>query len=266
MSALDIPSLKELIKGNKEVEAILPMAVKRIQSGETKIVAVSGKKGSGKDSISEALAKKTGKTYLITSFAKALKNTAQELFDRTIYLHAEHGYTDDMIVNDLIQRNQLEEVPYITQSMHSLVQGILEDHANGIVPNSWKRSPGAWRGLQLWGTEIRRRQDDLYWVKKTVAEMLQECLTKDYVFVADARFFNEIKAMETLGATTIRMNVSPEVQKVRLTSRDGSSPSPEALSHPSETELDNYEFQYSINNDGDGTIDDHASHLLTKIT
>lgn len=264
VATLDITALEELVKGNETAKTLLPKAIEKIKSGEVIVVGVSGKKGSGKDSISAALASMTGKPFIISSFAKELKSNSQEMFDVIGVMHS-NGSTEDMIVNTLIVQNELWSIPFITPNMHKLVQGVVEDYDNGIEPNAWKRSPGAWRGLQILGTDIRRRQDDRYWVKKTVEFILEQLVNGVSVFISDARFINEIKAMESLGATTIRMNVSKEVQFARLSSRDGSTPSAEALLHPSETELDDYVFDYSIDNDGDGTIEEHASFLLSKI-
>lgn len=264
MSTIDIIAVRELLKADKVALEALPQAVKNLEDGTVKLLAISGKKGSGKDTFTAELGKSLGKPFILHAFAYELKAQAQAMFN-IIEILDENGYTEDMIVNDLIQAYTLWSIPFITKNMHLFVQGILEDLNNGIEPNSYKRSPGVWRGLQLLGTDIRRQQDDNYWVKKTVSFIVQKLATGCSVFVSDVRFVNEIKALEDLGAPTIRMDVTPEVQRERLIGRDGTVPSQEALMHPSEVSLDDYEFDIIVDNNGSLSIAENVRRVSTLV-
>ena len=92
--------------------------------------------------------------------------------------------------------------------------------------------------LQWWGTEYRRQnfgQD--YWVKQWKAAVNPKA---DIVFSTDMRFQNEAQAVKDLGGYTIQVSRrnadgTPFVD----TSRDPN--------HPSETQLDDYNYDYKIN-------------------
>lgn len=260
MSTIDINAVRELIKADRAALEALPQAVKNLEEGTVKVLAISGKKGSGKDTFTAELGKELGKPFVMYAFAYELKAQAQAMFN-IIKALSGRGYTEDMIVNDIIQAYELWSIPFVTRNMHLFVQGILEDLKNGITPDSYKRSPGVWRGLQLLGTDIRRQQDDNYWVKKTVAYTVKQLASGTSVFISDVRFLNEIKALEDLGSPTIRMYVTPEVQRERLIGRDGSAPSAEALVHPSEVSLDDYEFDIVVDNNGSVSIADNATRV-----
>lgn len=252
------------MKADKAALEALPQAVKNLEDGTVKVLAISGKKGSGKDTFTAELGKELGKPFIMYAFAYELKSQAQSMFNIIAALKKD-GYTEDMIVNDLIQAYTLWSIPFITRNMHLFVQGILEDLNNGISPDSYQRSPGVWRGLQLLGTDIRRQQDDNYWVKKTVSFIIQKLAAGTSVFVSDVRFLNEIKALEDLGAPTIRMDVTPEVQRDRLIGRDGTAPSQEALMHPSEVSLDDYDFDIVVDNNGSLSIAENVSRVASLV-
>lgn len=242
----------------------LDKAIANLDNGTVRLLAISGKKGSGKDTFTAALGKELGSPFMMHAFAYGLKAEAQDVFDIIGKLHKRDA-TEDMIVNALIQNYAMWSIPFITKNMHELVQGIIGDLNNGIVPNSYQRSPGAWRGLQLLGTDIRRQQDDNYWVKLTIAFILKQLAEGISVYISDVRFLNEIMSLEYFDAPTIRMFVTPEVQKERLLGRDGTAPSQEALVHPSEISLDEYGFEVVVDNNGSVSIAENAQRVADYI-
>jgi hypothetical protein len=264
LSAIDINAIQSLMGKDKEALASLPQALDNLETGAVRLLAISGKKGSGKDTFTAALADELSQPFTIYAFAYALKAQAQDIFDIIGYLVA-RDYTEDMIVNDLIQNYTLWNIPFITKNMHELVQGITADLKQGITPDSYKRSPGAWRGLQLLGTDIRRRQDDNYWVKLTVSHIINQLAQGTSVYISDVRFPNEISSLEYFDAPTIRMHVTPEVQKQRLLGRDGTMPSEEALMHPSEVSLDDYGFEVIVDNNGSVSIAENVKRVSTYL-
>lgn len=90
--------------------------------------------------------------------------------------------------------------------------------------------------LQWWGTEFRRAQDPDYWVNKCFATIPANL---DIALISDVRFVNEVKGLKQRGGYTI------DVQRLR---EDGTQyySSDRPADHPSETELDNYNFDYYI--------------------
>lgn len=86
-----------------------------------------------------------------------------------------------------------------------------------------------------WGTDFRRKQSgDDYWIKKVVEKLV--ALPNDMtVFITDCRFPNETKTVSDCFGVTIRIE--------RESANVGDQ-------HPSEIALDNYDFDYTVINDG----------------
>jgi len=94
------------------------------------------------------------------------------------------------------------------------------------------------RFLQVLGTEVGQVYDILFWVKR--AWMQKPPLKVNYI-VTDVRFPHEFDYIREQGGILIRIErtISPNA----LTG--------EAAEHPSETALDNHEFDYCITNPGE---------------
>lgn len=85
--------------------------------------------------------------------------------------------------------------------------------------------------LQKFGTAVRNEVCDDFWVKAA----FKDCIEDDYIHIfTDVRFLSEAEAIKEHGGVLVRIN------------RDGAG----AGNHVSETELDNYEFDVVINNNG----------------
>jgi len=97
--------------------------------------------------------------------------------------------------------------------------------------------------LQRIGTDVVRTQKPNYWVDfiKGFLEMFQD--EWDYVLIPDCRFKNEIEAFKQDGWPNVSVRIIRDNFISNLT--------PEQLNHPSETALDNYEFDYYIHNSYD---------------
>lgn len=261
---IDVQAINELMKDDKEALRLLPEVISSLLNRNVYLVAVSGKKGSGKDTFTAAVAERMNKSYHIHAYAYELKSQAQSIFDLLVELY-EGDLSDKQIIAKIIKDYNMQGIPNVERNLKTLMRGIWDDLESQIRPNSYKRSPGVWRGLQILGTDIRRQEDPDYWVKKTLSFVIKKLSEGTSVYISDVRFTNELRAMEILGAPTVRMWVTPEVQRQRLIGRDGSAPTAEALNHPSETELDNAEFDYVIDNNGDISIDDNADQLVKSL-
>lgn len=90
--------------------------------------------------------------------------------------------------------------------------------------------------LQRIGTE-RRAEDTEYWVKKCFATIARDMA--HIAIITDVRYENEAAAIKAMGGYVIRVS--------RL-NEDGSPyiADDRPANHPSETELDNYNFDYHI--------------------
>lgn len=95
--------------------------------------------------------------------------------------------------------------------------------------------------LQWWGTEFRRAQDPDYWVNKLFASIPSNT---DIALVSDVRFPNEADGIVSRGGYNVN------VTRLR---EDGTKyyASDRPVDHPSETGLDNYNWQFRlINHEG----------------
>jgi len=98
--------------------------------------------------------------------------------------------------------------------------------------------------LQNYGTDVRRKDDNDYWVNKTVVGAND--VFSDIIF-GDIRFLNEAKAVKNIGGTLIKIE------------RDTG----QYDSHISETELDNIIADYVIQNNG--TIEEMTKKFIEII-
>ena len=133
------------------------------------------------------------------------------------------------------------------------------------------------RLLQLLGTECGR--DIIHpniWVNALMSEykwinnpngILRNMVAPNWI-ITDMRFPNELKAVKDRGGITIRVNRYPLIintpkETVHLTQEDYNEIR-KVVEHPSETALDNAEFDYTIDNNG--TIEDliHTVSLILK--
>lgn len=96
------------------------------------------------------------------------------------------------------------------------------------------KTPAKRVAYQLLGQAVRS-VDSGYWVRAAVESVDWE---REFPIFTDVRMPNEVEALYDAGAPVVCLRVSPEVQRERLTGRDGALPSEEALHHETETALD----------------------------
>lgn len=109
--------------------------------------------------------------------------------------------------------------------------------------------------LQWWGTDIVRAQDPSFWVDSVIR--LAKVVDKhvDYLIVDDCRFLNEIEAwravkyvaLDPVTDSLVNMQRFSDIITIRV-ERPGheNALTPEQRTHPSETQLDNYIFDVTI--------------------
>ena len=61
--------------------------------------------------------------------------------------------------------------------------------------------------LTTWGTEVMRKQDDLYWVKKVEDRVNENKKNKVVSIITDVRFPNEIEYVQKLGGKVIHLTL-----------------------------------------------------------
>ena len=95
--------------------------------------------------------------------------------------------------------------------------------------------------LQWWGTEYRRTLfSPTYWIDK-MRDRLTDQSKSGWVFVTDVRFQNEAEMIQDIGGFVVRVD------------RPGYCMCEKTKDHISETDLDFFDFDHVIRNDGDLT-------------
>lgn len=85
--------------------------------------------------------------------------------------------------------------------------------------------------LQIWGTEVFRRAYNNVWVDSTIRKIKEE--RPILALITDTRFINEVEGVKSESGIVIRLTRNEDMES----------------SHESETQLDNYDnFDYILNN------------------
>jgi hypothetical protein len=183
------------------------------------LLGISGYAQAGKDTIADRLCEVHG--FERVAFADLLRRCAEAL-DPIVGLHITPAI-EITHAGDLTPQFIDPDAAVITYTQALAIYGYEE---------SKSRFP-EFRGiLQRLGTDVGRKLlDDNIWVDATLAS-LQDGV--DYV-ITDARFTNEAQAIIDKGGLMVRVE------------RDGTGP---VNDHPSETALDDWFFDYTIQNNG----------------
>lgn len=197
------------------------------------VVGISGKIGSGKNYLSEQFTKllvQLGYSVSETTYATPLKDDVTRIIQfvrdnpTATYVAKEAEVTvaeAEKLISIIVP--ELEETPDLT---------------------GWRKTKAVRASLQFYGTEVRRKQDNDYWVKKIDSYVDKSA---DFVFIPDVRFVNEADWVKDFYLGTLfRLEVPIEIRRERILSRDSLNYSEEAFFHPSETALDEYKRFDSI--------------------
>lgn len=237
---------------------ITEAAIANLESGKSKLFTISGKIGSGKDTVAPLAldlmnipVENRGHDF----FARPLKEEINEVF----YFIAMASNQDDAT------RNVCLSLGVPLDQAKETVNILWSDVRNSVVETSYDRTPTVRKALQYWGTEVRRNQDDNYWVKKALKNVLTLVAEGKTMYVTDSRFPNEVESVTDSGGTAIRINVSPEEQERRIQARDGLQISEDARNHISETSLDDYDGFHVIVDTDNMTARKVAETIAEKV-
>lgn len=230
-------------------------AALKLADGAAHLVGVSGKMASGKDTIAPLLMAQMGVFDAEhQSFAKPLKDELDQVF-ATIRSWAALGN----VPAQMLYGHRVDLAQYLATMHHIPFCQALDFFAGDLADlviadpavHSRMRGDLVRGGLLKLGTEVRRAQDDLYWVKRAARAAVEAIASGRSVFFTDCRFVNEADSLLALGGVVTRLDVTPETQAQRMWDRDGLAVDPQAAAHKSELDLDEYErFTARVSNDG----------------
>ena len=184
------------------------------------ILGISGKAGAGKDTVCKMI------VYTLWYY-----NYSQRLLPFGI----EHYNEQVLQYYNLINRIDWYQTSF-ADKLKQCLSIILRTSRATFEDNEFKKSEVEWLGitvrelLQKFGTAIRNGVCDDFWVKAC----LKDYEKWDNWIISDVRFKSEAKGIKDLKGIIVRVN------------REGAG----AGNHISEIDLDDYSFDYVINNDG----------------
>lgn len=225
-----------------------------LSSGQVMFLVMSGKMGSGKDTIAPLVLDRLNKSNAYhLYYADALKNEADRIFEVIRKAPSAQKAKEEVA----------EDFDMSAEHAASLVDAVYEELKADPSLHARSRTGGIRRVLQLLGTEVRRSVDPDYWVNIALASALIQLAAGRDVYVTDARFPNEIAACGGIGALTVRLNVTEQTQRDRLLERDGILPSEQALAHVSETSLDEFEG-FGLILDNNGSVEQAVAAVVAR--
>ena len=234
------------------------LAGQRLVGGALPGIGLAGPMGAGKDTTGEAIADVLrhpsmtrvagGRAPRRVAFADVLKREAyrQALAVKSI-LTLRRGVESALDVERAIVEDEVLCAAFMPAGA-PLPGGLVGLYCQIVADTERECDTGAWDedvfisvktpakrvAYQLLGQAVRR-VDPGYWVRAAVNGVDWE---REFPVFTDVRMPNEVSALYDAGVPVVCLRVSPEVQRERLLSRDGSLPSESALSHETETALD----------------------------
>ncbi|MBC9703631.1 MAG: hypothetical protein H9W81_01145 [Enterococcus sp.] len=242
------------ILANEEPVA-LQKAIDALKNKDVFLVGFSGKKGSGKDTMAEIFKESFEHDFGAASFAPfgdPLKGEATAIIS---FIQSYLATDIDLRPAEffMLQRmSELFDLPFEdARALYDIIMPEVE--ASNSRFDGWTRTRAVWKVLRMLGTDIRQPQDKIYWVRRSVHNIIVNANNGISTIVQDTRFLHEVKALKDMGAYVARVDIEPEVQVKRLMARDNVEVTPDALTHASEVELDEYpDFDIRVNNSVDG--------------
>ena len=187
------------------------------------LIAISGKKQSGKNAIAKIINQLTNNKYEEKCFADKLKDII------CIFINS----TREQLEDESFKSKELGEEWWYFKGRNGSLIPYSEDSKRN-EEDLIKPTPRFL--LQFIGTDLLRNQlHPEIWVNSLFTDYQPNNLIYPSWCITDMRFLNEMEAVKKRNGITIRVNRNLEESKDQ---------------HESETELDNAEFDYVINNDG----------------
>jgi len=201
-------------------------------------IALSGKLACGKSRLAEEL--KRDLNYTIISIGTVIKKTTSLLIEDTERFKM---YLQDMLQHQKDTAKLADEVIANFEKNFSRKSFVLDANGDYVKNDSY-------RGLvQYIATSMRKKLGEDVWVMFIAKEAEKKSKQGILVVCDDLRFPSEKEIFENYRFNIVRLDVSKEVQKKRIQMRGDGEISEEQLNHPSETALDDANFDLRIDTD-----------------
>ena len=218
-------------------------AAEMLTSSRVAGVVFSGKMASGKDTVAEEV----GHALELYGFAGAVVHRTSDPIraelNESIAIIKSCSHRQ-AAVRELVE---LQKLPEAVAS--HLVDSLFEVSHSGTLDAN-QRTDLSRHLLQFYADEGRRAVDPDYWIKKFFGQVVHTLASGNSAVLSGCRYPNEILPAQALGIMTVRLEVSPTVQALRLGGRDGLAPRQELIENPNECALDDFAgFNLVVRND-----------------
>lgn len=229
---------------NKPVQALIDSMR---SNHETCLVGISGKMGSGKDTVASLLSERIsrgGNKVVVRSLADGLKDEVSRIVADSLSSQSKQEFCELVSGWSGITDSQVEKLLKVlyplTESFTS--QGIRPDEVTaGLLYRNPSDKPLVREVLKFWGNDVRRAQNPDYWVDMAAVYTKEQRDMGVSCIVPDARRQNEADFVKDAAGLLVRLNVSEEEQRRRLLRRDNKLSDKSAFTHVTETDLDDYD-------------------------
>lgn len=191
----------------------------KINSKFVPAIVIAGKMGYGKDYVGNLIKNNFSNIEKI-SFADALKEEVEHIINLT----RNNSSLEHIAYEMNVSKDEIKPL-YIAMIAFKDINELTVKKKNSTIRFM----------LQYWGTDVRRKNNENYWVQKTINKILEINKLGNVALITDGRFPNELKGVSELNGITIQLDISKEKQIENLLNRDGILPNKEAFNHPSET-------------------------------
>lgn len=236
------------------------------------LVGISGKMGSGKDTVASLLAERfyrKGDKAVIRSFADSLKEEVARIVAYALISQSEQDFCDSATSWSGIRNIQARE---LLKVLHPLIASLLEQRVepNEVTAELLYRNPAdkplVREVLKFWGNDVRRAQNPDYWVDTAAGYAEDQRSMGVSCVIPDVRRQNEAGLIKDAGGLLVRLNVSEDEQRRRLLSRDNKLSDRSAFNHITETDLDEYyRFDLILDTDSMGP-EEVADAIMCELT
>lgn len=236
------------------------------------LVGISGKMGSGKDTVASLLAEmlyRRGDGVVIRSFADSLKDEVSRTVVDALMFQSEQGFCDSVTSWSGISSIHAQE---LLKVLYPLIASLLEQRVepNEVTAELLYRNPAdkplVREVLKFWGNDVRRAQNPDYWVDMATEYVKEQRDMGISCIIPDVRRQNEAGFIKDAVGLLVRLNVSKEEQRRRLLSRDNKLSDRSAFTHITETDLDDYDrFDLILDTDSMGP-EEVADAIMCELT
>lgn len=222
-------------------------------------VVVSGKMGSGKDTVAPLVLPGLGHTDVArVGYSDPMKTEYQYLLDLI------WGAATDLASARLLARTVEKTLGYRFDDALEAVSDVQQVLAGGKPVLASDRTNQNRVVLQKVGGHWRTWSDEAYWSKMVSILCLEKIAEGTSVYLTGGRFLPDVEIPQAMGATIIRLDVTREVQLQRLQGRDGGLPTEAELNHPGELALDDWDG-FDIRIDNNGTLEEAMENILARM-